>query len=993
VETNPGPTINEPTIPCFFLNARSIKKLNSKEHKLREFKELLTIADPYILGVSETWLNKKIEDNDIVNKDEYSIHRKDRVQRKGGGVLVLVKPTIKSERRDDLETSNLDHNEIIVVQIEPSPGNKIAVITAYRSQSDPHSQFLSNLENTLTNCTRANFTKILLLGDFNYPKIKWNPHLDTKLPPNEREFIQVMSSFGLTQINKNPSRTQSNNILDLIFSNFPDKLSRVYSNIFHYTSDHFLLQFDVNITINTVISPSRTVYNLKRANMHQLKTDIDQCNLTDKISNESNINNKLSSWSTTLKDLINLHVPKITLKNAHTAPWIDAQVIKGIRKKNTALAQAKKHDSQALWAKFSRIRNKLKNLITEKHRTYLYTICDNISSNPKRFWSFIKSNTKSRGLPTFLYNNLKAKVDTYLGMAGIFNQYFHSTFTPPTDTPPPPVELTLDPNLLHVHLTEEEVFKEMSKLNPNKANGPDEIPTKILKDCSHELKSSITALFNDSITTGTVPKAWKQANVIPIHKKGTKHEAKNYRPISLLPVISKLLERCLYNKIIDYLIPKITNCQHGFLRNRSTSTQLLQVFSNINNILDCGDQTDVIYFDLSKAFDSVPHSFLIHKLKSFGIGGSLLAWFSDYLTNRVQRVLINGAASEWLPVTSGVPQGSILGPLLFLLYINDLPSVLSDDTLCAIFADDTKIYRHINSHMDLEILQRDINNALNWSQKWGLNFNQSKCTAISLKRNNNPTEYIYKMGNDALTRTQDAPDLGVKITSTLNWNPHINDITNKAFRRMWFLVRTLGYEAPSQSKLTTYISLVRSLIEYNTVVWNPINKESMIAFESVQRKCTNFILNNPRRPSPNHIEYKDRLIQLNLLPLSYRREFFDIIFFIKSLKNMHAYNILDFVQLQNDTNLRVTRNRVTGLTLIAPKLHLHSSTQFYPYRLTFTWNRLPINLRKELTQPDQLISQTKTLLNKYYHELLSNLYEPENTCTHVSACPCSTCRP
>jgi hypothetical protein len=233
-----------------------------------------------------------------------------------------------------------------------------------------------------------------------------------------------MSSFGLTQTNRNPSRANSDNILDLILSNFPDKLSKVYSNIFHYTSDHFLLHFDLNITISTVTPPTRTVFNLKRANFQQLKTDITQADLTNKISEETNINNKLSSWATTFKDLINLHVPKITLKNAHTPPWIDAQVIKGIRKKNSALKQAKKHDSQTLWNKFARIRNRIKNLISDKHKTYLYTICDNISSDPKRFWSFIKSKTKSRGLPTFLYNNLREKVDTYIGMANIFNKYF-----------------------------------------------------------------------------------------------------------------------------------------------------------------------------------------------------------------------------------------------------------------------------------------------------------------------------------------------------------------------------------------------------------------------------------------------------------------------------------------------------------------------------------------------------------------------------------------
>jgi hypothetical protein len=735
------------------------------------------------------------------------------------------------------------------------------------------------------------------------------------------------------------------------------------------------------------------MYNFKRANFTELKNDLTNSNLEEQIRQENNIDSKLSAWVTTVKNLINTHVPRITIKREHTPPWVDKDVIKQIRRKDSALRKAKKEDSQTNWARFRRYRNRLKNLITTKHREYLINICDSVTNNPKRFWTYIKSKTKSRGLPTFLYNNVKTKVDSFKEMANIFNTYFHSTFTPSINAPPPDINENVDPNLSEITITNDEVLKELLKLNPNKAHGPDDIPTLVLKTCAHELSPSITSLFNASLTEGKMPAAWKLANIVPIHKKGTKHEASNYRPISLLPVISKILERCLYNKIIDNLVPKITNTQHGFLKNRSTTTQLMEVFSDINNSLDSGGQTDLVYFDLSKAFDSVPHTFLLHKLKSFGINNKLHAWLTSYLTNRMQRVLINGSKSEWLPVTSGVPQGSILGPLLFLLYINDLPNILSENTLCAIFADDTKIYRNINSHQDHLILQRDINSAHEWSKQWGLKFNQNKCTTISLKRNNKPTEYNYGMNNSPLTRTSDAPDLGLRITSTLSWNAHINEITSKGLRRMWFLVRTLGYEAPVKTKLITYITLVRSILEYNTVIWNPITTENILTLERVQKKSTNFILNNPRRPSNNHISYKDRLVQLKLLPLTYRREFYDIIFLIKSLRGMHAFNIKDYVDFQTDTNTDIhTRNRSHGLTLLTPKHKLQSSAQFYPIRISKLWNSLNLDLRKELTS-NISIPQIKTILNKYYLDLLSNSFEPENHCTYVSACQCSRCRP
>jgi hypothetical protein len=997
VHPNPGPVQGmdghpqEAPLACYFLNARSIKKITHNDHKLREFQELLAITNPDILGVSETWLTSNITDQKIDPTNRYLIHRKDRHEQRGGGVMCLVNKNIKSERRDKYEVNTNEHNEILVVEIEPAPKNKFAIITAYRSQQDPYARFLSNLENTIYNCVINNLTKILLIGDFNYSKITWNPARDNKLPLHCREFIQVINSYGLKQLNKHPSRPLNDNILDLVLTNFPDKISKIYANLFHYSSDHFLLHFDFYTSIEKINSPSRTVYNFKRANYNQLKIDINNNNLTDKITQENLTDNKLTAWLTTLKDLINQHIPKITLKKEHSAPWIDLEVIKLIRKKDSALRHAKKKDSLTAWDKFHRLRNRLKNLISHKHKTYLLDICEHIGTAPKRFWSYIKANSKSRGLPSFLYNSNRDKVDNFIGMANIFNNFFQSIFSNNNNLPLPDINLYEDNNLRDIVLTEDEVHKELTKLNPSKAQGPDNLPTQVLKECAQELTPSITTLFNSTLENGTVPHAWKTANVTPIHKKGDKHNANNYRPISLLPVISKVLERCIYNKIIDHLIPKLTNLQHGFLKNRSTTTQLLNVFSNINNILDNGDQTDVVYFDLSKAFDSVPHNLLLHKLKSFGICGNLLKWITSYLTNRMQRVTLNGADSEWLPVTSGVPQGSILGPLLFILYINDLPDILSYNTLCAIFADDTKIYRHINSHQDHIILQRDINNIYAWSITWGLTFNVNKCLLISLKRNNDPTEYLYRMNNNLLPHTDNAPDLGLTITQTFSWNQHINTVTNKALKRMWFLVWTLGFNAPQQAKLTTYLTIVRSILEYCTQVWNPTTKENIKQLESVQRKSTNYILNNPKRPSPLHIDYKTRLTTLNLLPLSFRREFYDLIFFIKSLRQLHSYNILDYLEFQSDTTTRITRNRAHGLTLKIPKLKLVSSAHFYPSRIARIWNSLHIDLRMQLISPAPL-PFIKKILNEYYIDRLTNLFDPDDLCTYVSACPCATCR-
>ena len=688
--------------------------------------------------------------------------------------------------------------------------------------------------------------------------------------------------------------------------------------------------------------------------------------------------------------VIKNNIPQITIRHGQSQAWIDHEALTEIRRKDRALKQAKKHDTKHLWAKFKLLRNRIKNIMSFKHTEYIFSMCNSISTNPKKFWTYLKTHTKSRGIPAFLRGENNSKITNIARMASAFNNFFHSTFTPINNNNLPNIQIQQDPNLHDITFESNEIEKQLKQLNPSKAPGPDNIPTKILKECAHLLAPSITTLFNTSLLEGLIPNTWKQANVIPLHKKGDKNAPSNYRPISLLPVISKVLERCIYNRIIDYIIPKLTYLQHGFLRNRSTATQLLTVFSNINNILDSGNQADVVYFDLSKAFDSVPHRFLIHKLTSFGIHGNLLNWFSNYLANRLQRVSFNGSVSEWLPVTSGVPQGSILGPLLFLLYINDLPTVLSPNTLCAIFADDTKIYRNINSHQDHLILQHDIDKIHNWSSMWGLTFNKKKCSIISLKRASNSTEFIYTMDNTKLTRTSTVMDLGVTIHKLLRWNDHINVLTSKANQRMWLIRRTIGFEAPLKTKTISYVALCRSIVEYNTVLWSPSTKDNILKIESIQRQATNYITNNPKRPSALHVEYRERLIQCNLLPLSYRREFYDIIFFIKSLRGLIAFNILDFISFQQVAQVRVTRNRMHGLNLNYTNTRLESSAHFYPIRIARLWNALPLSLRITLTSQIPL-SQLKSTLTRFYKDRLLNHFSTDITCTWVMACRCHQC--
>ena len=260
-----------------------------------------------------------------------------------------------------------------------------------------------------------------------------------------------------------------------------------------------------------------------------------------------------------------------------------------------------------------------------------------------------------------------------------------------------------------------DVFKALANLDPAKAMGADGIGPRVLKMCATALCEPLCHLFSASVANSCIPSEWKVHCVTPIHKSGDKSIVSNYRPISLLSCVSKVLERLIYNNIIDYVSPFISIYQFGFSRGRSTLQQLLIFLSDIFHNIDDKLQTDAIYLDLRKAFDSVPHDKLLVKLYSIGITGELWEWFKSYLSSRTQCVSISGTLSNTLPVTSGVPQGSILGPLLFLIFINDIPS-LAQHISVLLYADDTKCYHPISQFSDSLNLQADLDSLTQWSE-------------------------------------------------------------------------------------------------------------------------------------------------------------------------------------------------------------------------------------------------------------------------------------
>ena len=286
----------------------------------------------------------------------------------------------------------------------------------------------------------------------------------------------------------------------------------------------------------------------------------------------------------------------------------------------------------------------------------------------------------------------------------------------------------------------------------------------------------------------------------------SKESVENYRPISLLPIISKALERCVYQRFYGHVAHLVSERQHGFLRNRSCVTQLLSVLHTIGYDLDRNTQTDVLYLDFAKAFDSVDHAILLQKLRSYGVTGPPLCWFEDYLTGRTQRVVVDGVASTWSPVTSGVPQGSILGPLLFVIFINDLPDFTVKGTETALYADDTKLHDTITSTNDCERLQQPLTNLDHWNVQNNIRFNPSKCKVLTISRKKSPITYDYTLGTVKLIRVCNEKDLGVITSYELSWDLHINSIISKANKMLGVLKRTSTHLTNIKTRRTLLVS-------------------------------------------------------------------------------------------------------------------------------------------------------------------------------------------
>jgi len=483
-----------------------------------------------------------------------------------------------------------------------------------------------------------------------------------------------------------------------------------------------------------------------------------------------------------------------------------------------------------------------------------------------------------------------------------------------------------------IELSTNGIEKLLKNLNPHKAAGPNQIRPIVLKMLSKELAPILLELFKKSLQHGSLLELWKMANVAPVYKKGSRSDPANYRPISLTCILCKTLEHIVSSSITKHFTKSnlFYELQHGFREKRSCQSQLLMLIDDILQAVNLRSQVDLILLDFSKAFDMVNHEKLLYKLHYYGIRGHTLKWIKSFLDNRSQSVVVNGYTSSTIPVSSGVPQGSVLGPLLFLIYINDLPEYVRSSKV-RLFADDTAIYLSLTVASHSSLLQQDLQQLEQWETKWDMQINPSKCQVIQITKRKTviPTQYL--LHNTILESVPSAKYLGVTISHDLSFNTHIDNITQKANQTLGFLRRNPKVHSP-ELKSTAYKTLVRPQLEYSSSVWSPHAAARIEQLESVQRRAARWAKHDFSRLS----SVTDMLTSLNWRRLDLRRIDQRLVMFHNILHNQVAIPIPDYLK-------PITRPSRTSHTKAFQNIQTttdYHKFSFFP-RTIIHWNALP----------------------------------------------------
>lgn len=896
--------------------------------------------------------NGKIADKKLLEVPGYELYTNDLEEQETRGVCIYVHKSIKSVPVL-IPGTNKFKDSVWIKLYEPGNDRKNTLIGCIYRSGTPSTAEKNDIDLHHTLRTAAElpgYAHRVIMGDFNLNKITWDP--EPSIPTGhieettESKFIDCIQDTYLYQHVIEPTRYRDGHTPtrdDLIFTSEDNFIDEVIYAPAIGASDHITLQFTVNLSM-TMHTNREKVYLYDKGDYPKLNEMLSNVNWKEELNSITDINEAISILDLKIHSVMNECIPRKEIRSSSLKGkpiWMDMKSMRSARKKHSTWIRYLNTKSGHDYEEFRKARNKANHAVRRARRRFERSIAKECKMNNKAFWKYVNSRRKTRpGI-----SKLKKKDKTYTtndkeAAEILSDQYFETLTRENTENMPTIEEHPLITEALqNIEFTEEAVYKVLAKMKTDKSPGLDGMHPRVLKEAASSLKTPIAIIFNLSMNLSKLPTIWLDAVITPIFKKGDRTDPANYRPVSLTSILCKCMEKIIVEHIIKHLRKNSLECpeQHGFRTGRSTVTNLLEALNVWTEALMHDLPVDVIFLDYAKAFDTVPHKRLLSKVSSMGIKGKALDWIKAFLTDRRQKVRVHGETSNWRQVLSGVPQGTVLGPILFTIFVADVPGAV--ESIVSMFADDTKMYAVLVNNSSAHELDMDISKLQVWSDEMQMKFHiRDKCKVMHLGKSN--TRHDYTMVREdgtlhTLTKASEEKDLGVTIDDKLKFDIHISNIIKKANKVLGAIRHTFHY-MDKEIFLMLYKSLVRPHLEYATCVWSPHLKQYMNALENVQRRATRLV------PEFRNLNYDARLKELKLPTLMFRRKRADMLQTFKLMHSIDTMNLNTRCQKCNNGMLNLSHNEHTrghALKLLKPKT-TGVRSHFFATRIINDWNKL-----------------------------------------------------
>ena len=754
--------------------------------------------------------------------------------------------------------------------------------------------------------TTLGCTAMYVYGDFNMPHARYES-IDVDggtathgyvvsgiTGPNtsDETFLDGIEDLDLQQLITFPTFHNSysevaTNTLDLVVTDDPSRAFAIEQDAPLGRTPkgraHVVVKWSIAMANATTQPPSRPRFVWSKANWNALRQEILAVDWDTRFAAFENVDECYNDFVSFYIAACDKYIPKTTapIKLLNALLSIDDELRGKIDRKRAAFGRfvaAGKNSKETIRRDYKDACKEVSSAVKAAREKFELDMVNRTRRDGKELHAYVQ---KQQDVPNCIHalrNSAGVLSRNGADICHILSESFQSVFTvePTGDLPNFANRTTtqFDPEASELYNVLN-VWMHLDTLKPNKSPGPDGVHPRVLKECAEAFALPLSIIFRRSHTEGQVPNMFKQANVSPIFKKGDKVSATNYRPVSLTSVPCKVMECIQHRAILKHLSTEqlLATEQHGFLPKKSCTTNLLESYEFMCEAYDAGNPVDVIYTDFRKAFDTVPHRRLLLKLQAYGIHGNLLTWIRNWLTGRTQRVVLGGNVSEWTDVLSGVPQGSVLGPLLFLVYINDLPTELVN--LMLLFADDGKILGKAGSQEERERLQIDIDACVAWARTWLMRYSVEKCKVMHTGRRANKSTHVYTMkGDDGLDRVLETTtverDLGVLVSDDLKLGAQCRAAAAKA-RWKFASFKKIFTSRSRQLWEILWKAHIRPHLEHAIHAWSPYLKKDIDVLEKVQQAVTRHI------SGMKGFRYEKRLAELGWTSLEARRTRGDVI--------------------------------------------------------------------------------------------------------------------